>query len=667
MKWWQGYPWRMVQTNLREIDFQDLDPQRFVDDLKSFQATVALVNAGGISASYPTDLPWHAQNPWAKNDKLEHLVALCHKNGIRVLARTDFSKVVKSLYEQHPEWAFRTARGDIMCYNGYVQTCPNSVYQQKYAFETLREIFNKIPFDGLYCNMGGFQTRDYSFVDYGFCHCETCRTRFREMYGYDDLPEKEDFSDPVYVAYTVFQKRCILEYRQKMVQFLKSLGRDLCFDDEEYARIESSTELHRRLPHWQYHASSNCRAILGDGSRGIICSNTSVDYMGYALRDAAVSPALQKLRAWQTLTNLGALDYYIMGRIDNHLDKSGFDGMRQVFTFHKQHEQEFMNLRSLARVLLRREDRWVATEEEKGWIRTLTESHIPFAEVLPTEYAATDLSRYDLVILPDNQYLTEEEIKVTNAYVAAGGKLLVVGGTGLSDDRNGRKQIPALACQGIRSVRQERSDMASAMFLVGEEEKQFFSSNPKSQVIPLGDRYLYLEAEPTTKKLLRMVPVHPFGPPECCYFTEITSEAGVYVSDYGKGMAVTIPWYPGEFFARTGFESITAFMRDVLENLCGAVSIAKKLTPMVEVSLSENRRGDKLIQMVNNSGVFGVSFVDPLPVSSVHLTIPCAAVPEQVYSLQGRTIRWYQKENAIQIELDVLEEYDAIMISFAGR
>ena len=33
MKWWKHYPWRMIQTNLREIDFQDLDPETFVKDL----------------------------------------------------------------------------------------------------------------------------------------------------------------------------------------------------------------------------------------------------------------------------------------------------------------------------------------------------------------------------------------------------------------------------------------------------------------------------------------------------------------------------------------------------------------------------------------------------------------------------------------------------------
>lgn len=662
MKWWENYPWRMIQTNLREIDFQDLDPERFVEDLKSFHATVALINAGGISASYPTKLPWHAQNPWARNDKLKRTVELCHENGIRVLARTDFSKVKEHIYRENPQWAFRTADGGIMNYNGYVQTCPSSEYQQEYTFRTLEEIFTQIPFDGLFCNMGGFQTRDYSFVDYGYCHCDACRTRFREMYGYEDLPEKEDLSDPVYVAYSQFQKRSVREYRRKMVAFLKTFDRELCFDDEDYARIEASTELHRRLPHWQYHASSNCRVILGDGSSNIICSNTSVDYVGYALRHMAATPELQRLRAWQNITNLGALDYYIMSRLDNHLDQSAFRGMREVFAFHAEHEQELLGMKNQARVLLHRSDRWVATEEEKGWIRTLTEAHIPFAEILPTEYADARLEKYDLVIFPDSQYLRPEDIEKTDAFVRGGGTVLCVGGTGLSDDRKGRKQVPSLACQGIRRILREDGAMSSAMLLTREEDREVFSSNPESQVIGIDEKYLFLEPEPDTRKLLKLVPVHPFGPPECCYFTEVSDQGGVYIHDYGKGMAVTVPWYPGQFYARTGFRSLSLFMRDVLVNLCGAVSIAPELTEMVEVSFSANGRGDRLVQLVNNSGIFGVSFVKPLPVQNLRVRIPVGDSVSEVYTLNGGQVTWQRTGDQLILELDRLEEYDAIML-----
>ena len=108
MPWWKEEPWRMIQTNLREIDMQDLSAERFVADLKDFHATVVLLNAAGISAGYDTKLPYHSKNPYLTGDSLERIVDLCHENGIRVIARADFSKVKKNVYEMHPEWAFRT-------------------------------------------------------------------------------------------------------------------------------------------------------------------------------------------------------------------------------------------------------------------------------------------------------------------------------------------------------------------------------------------------------------------------------------------------------------------------------------------------------------------------------------------------------------------------------
>ncbi len=46
--WWEGYPWRLIQTNLREIDMLDIDAKDFVADLQAFKATAVLLNTGGI-------------------------------------------------------------------------------------------------------------------------------------------------------------------------------------------------------------------------------------------------------------------------------------------------------------------------------------------------------------------------------------------------------------------------------------------------------------------------------------------------------------------------------------------------------------------------------------------------------------------------------------------
>ena len=50
-RWWETFPWRMVQTNLREIDMADMDAKSYVDELKQYHATVVTLNAAGIIAS----------------------------------------------------------------------------------------------------------------------------------------------------------------------------------------------------------------------------------------------------------------------------------------------------------------------------------------------------------------------------------------------------------------------------------------------------------------------------------------------------------------------------------------------------------------------------------------------------------------------------------------
>lgn len=668
MKWWKGTPWRLIQTNLSEMDFKGLDPERYAADAKEFGATVVMLSAGGISAHYDSSLTWQGRNSWAEDGVLEQVVKCCHERDIHVIARVDFSKVKKEIFLKNPQWAFRTAGGEIMEYNGYVQTCINSDYQQEYAFHILEEIFTRIPFDGLYCNMGGFQTKDYDFRDYGFCHCAACRAQFRAAFG-KEIPEQADLTDAGYRDYLDFQRGVVAGYRKKMAEYLRQLGkrlsRDLCFDDVDYGRIEASTEISRRLPHWPYHASSNCRAVLGDGSSGIICSDASVDFMGYALRNVGVSPWLQALREWQNLANLGGLDYYLMGRIDNHEDRRGFSAVKRVFQFQKAHEQAYAGLKNKAKVLLRRSARWEITDEEKGWVRTLTERHIPFGEILPEEYETADLSRYSVVILPDSRNITDREMRQSEEFARDGGTLIVSGQTGyLCPPSKEREDF--LRCLGIRQVKDFCTDMLSACFQIRDTEKRVFSSFADCDVAALGDRYQFLEMEPEAKGFLAMVPAHTYGPPECCYYTAVTGEPACIEFAWGRGKTITVPWFPGELYSRTGFDNPALFMGDVLKNLGGCESLSESLSPMVEVTYAEKGTDWDMVQLVNTSGCFSLSFFAPVPMEAIELQIPCQEPPEQVFALAGGKTEWRLEKDRLVIQLDILREYEAILIKKHG-
>ena len=151
--WWSNTPWRMIQTNMREIDMRDIRADEYVQKLQEFKATVVMINVGGILASYDTQVEDHPQNPNLTGDSLEQLIDACHAAGIRVIARMDFSKVRRAVYEKHPEWAYRTVNGEIIDYNGDVHVCPSGGYQRGKAFEIMEEAAKRFPIDGVFINI----------------------------------------------------------------------------------------------------------------------------------------------------------------------------------------------------------------------------------------------------------------------------------------------------------------------------------------------------------------------------------------------------------------------------------------------------------------------------------------------------------------------------------
>ena len=56
--WWNRAPYRLVQTNLREID-ATMDVDAYVQSMVDANANIVLINVGGIVANYPTKLPYH--------------------------------------------------------------------------------------------------------------------------------------------------------------------------------------------------------------------------------------------------------------------------------------------------------------------------------------------------------------------------------------------------------------------------------------------------------------------------------------------------------------------------------------------------------------------------------------------------------------------------------
>jgi len=662
--WWENRPWREIQTNLREIDMIDIRAEQVVADLQAFKATVFMINTAGIIASYPTDLPFHFQSPFLQGDSLAQIIGACHAADIRVVARTDFSKVRRPIYEQHPDWAYSSPTGQVIDYNGDIAVCLNGHYQQAFMFQIIEELFTKLPFDGIFFNMSGYQTRDYSGNYYGPCHCANCRRLFQEMFGLP-LPVKEAMDDPLYRKYTLFKQRTLAMHRAKLYHFISERWLHVAIASlrefgRGFIRQESNTAIDRPLPHWQYSGSDNTKWVTSSYPT-MVSSNTTVDFIDFPYRHVAVSSHQQKLRLAQALANGGALDYYLIGRLDNHEDRSGFAPVKELFHYHAANEQSYGHLTSMANIGLLNGAQ-ANQGEFRGWFRFLVENHFLFDTLL--EEVALDLpwDKYQAIILPDFQPVSDALAARLDQFVANSGILIASGRSAFRDEAYELRPQPVLRCLGIEQVATTRTDMRSTYFKLAG--KQSFPRFADTDLIYSGDLYIYAIYADAAKPHLQLIPPHAFGPPERCYYTQVTDWPGFVEHSYGQGKAIYLPWLPGALFHRQGYPNTTDFIADLLEHVAGLVPVGGDLSPMVEVTRFASRSGDfELLHLVNGSGHFGNSFFAPVPMTDLTVVVGCDKEPHSVKSLvHGQSYAHVWQAGQLTIHIPKVELLDAVRI-----
>ncbi len=663
--WWERWPWRLIQTNLREIDMRDIDAEHYVESLKWFGATVAMINTSGLIASYATKLEFHTPSRFLQGDSLATIIDACHVAGIKVIARTDFSKVAQPLYERHPEWAYVRSDGAIVEENGYVHVCLSSGYQQECAPKIIEETITTLDVDGVYFNMAGYQTRDYRGTYHGICHCASCRGRFDEMFGLP-LPDAEQMDDPTYRRYVVFKERTVREHNERIHSLIRRLRPDFAVDrafeiGRGFVRQESNTALDRPLPKWQYSGSENTKWVVGSFPR-MISSNTSVDFIDFPYRHVAVSPHEQQLRLVQSLANGAALDYYVIGRLDNHADRSGFAAVREIFRYHAAHEVDYRDLRSCAKIALLTGPQ-ANVEEFRRWFRILAGHHFLFDTVIVEAVTESVLDRYEAVVLPDYQPLGTDTARLIDRFVERGGTLVATGRAAFRDGEYEPRHAPALDCLGIESVRAVRTETRGSYLEIDDHDG--FGRLEDTDLVYLDGPYVDAVYRSDAWRRMRLIPPSPFGPPERCYYETVTDEPGLAVRAYGEGRSVYVPWLCGSLFYRHGHPNTSEFAADVLESVAGLAPLGGNLSPMVQATLFERADGAvHLLHLINGSGHFGVSFLAPVPMRDLDVTIPFEGEPAEVVGLvSGVDCSWSSSRGRLTIRVPHLGLFEAVRIT----
>ena len=650
--WWVDYPWRMIQTNLREIDMEDMDAKEFATDLADYHANVVTLNAAGILADYETKLPYHKICDYLHGSSLKEIIEECHKKGIKVIARCDFTKIPLETFEQYPDWAYRDKDGNPLIYNGFVQTCINGEYQQEKVLEILEEVFTEFDFDGLFCNMSGVVVTDYELNIHEPCHCEKCTSLFNEKF-HMDIPDSFEKRDATFGAYMRFINGCSGAQKKKVYEKVKSIRPSIAVNGFDYFRTECNQDINHHP--WIYDASANSRRIAGRYRKKRV-DDASAVYMAFQYRHTGISRELLKLRQWQNLMYGGGLSAYTLGTIKNRKDPSALSASREVYEFFANHEKEYKNHHSLAKVLLLTKPLMGRDDpEQDGLVEILSQCHIPFDEVRLPEFRGDCLKDYEVLLMGDVSNLSEEQAKAIDDFVAEGGKLVATGNCASMDQRRMPLSIPLLSCLGMEKI-EKIEKVKSSILEVSESDKNHFVHCTRNQIgnIVPWKNYVKGILKNEAKGYLTLLPEQPFGPPEICYEKGKSEYPGVIEMTFGKGKSYWAPFEVGSFYREFGYENTFIFMKDVLESLAGVKPLIQG-SAMIEVAITENEDAT-MIQLLNLSGAFGNTYHAPIDITDILIDFDSKDRP--ICCLNGGEIKKEEKT----LRLETLVDYEAIVI-----
>jgi len=636
--WWMREPIRLVQTNLRETDTA-LDPTHLATQLAQFNANVLLFGMGGIVAHYPTDVPFHYRSPHlaAGQDTFGAMLRQAQVRGIRVIGRFDFSKTRKEVFDAHPEWFFRQSNGDPVAYHDLYSTCINGGYYRGQAMIILAEALERYRVDGLFFNMFGNPSTDYSGRNIGLCHCDSCRRLFRQRFG-RDLPEQPD------ADYEQFMFASSREVAANIAQLIHSKRPEAGFftyiqEHTDGIMSESNTAVRRPLPLWPYSASDNVNRAR-TSEPGKMAVNLCMSFVDFPWRFATVPGPEVALRLWQNVAHGGAAALAMVGTMDQQ-DQQALDAARPIYEWLARNQEYVAGQRSAARLLLLGRPpnvgRSYGQNSYRGLFRLLTEQHIPFVVSDNLKWLEAPTREFDLVIAA-NWAPAELE-----GYVRQGGNVLLASA-----------QPPSFEVGKL--VR--RWNNVEGYFRI--QSADLFPSLGRTKLIFLNGDYLEYESQGNPE--LTLVPPSTFGPPEKVHIDQVeTNKPGLWIESRGKGRLAVVPWDIGGLYYLHSSTGHSGLLADLIDRLLPeGRQLKTNAHPLVEITLM--RQGTRtMVHFINISGHSQTGYFPPVPMQGIQLDIKGRYRQARTLKTPG-TLQLTLSDNRTRFTLPTLTDYEVAVL-----
>ncbi|MGC9350203.1 MAG: alpha-amylase family protein, partial [Anaerolineae bacterium] len=482
-------PWYRRAIRWGQTNITELDPKRYdIDWWRSYwqrtRVQGIIVNAGGIVAYYPSELPLHHQAAHLDGrDLFGEITAAAREEGLAVLARMDSNRAHQPFYEAYPDWFARRRNGEPYRAGPLYVTCINSPYYETHLPKVLREVIERYHPEGFADNSWSGLRRNQ------ICYCSHCARRFQKATG-RDLPEGVNWDDPAYRAWVRWSYQRRLEIWDLNNEVTRAAGGPDCLwigmnsgnilhqshSFRDYKAICERSEMvlldsQTRHPATGFQANGDMGKLIHGllGWEKIVPESMAM-YQSPSPTFRVASRPVPEARMWMVEGFAGTIQPWWHHISAYHEDRRQYRTAPPLLQWHEENAAYLVNRRPVASVgiVWSQENLDFFGREEPddrvmapywGIAQSLIRARIPYVPV-HADHIGRDGDDLSVLILPNVGALSEQQCRAIRRFVMAGGGLVASGQSSLYDLDGDRRTDFALAdLFGVHATGQHRGEL----------------------------------------------------------------------------------------------------------------------------------------------------------------------------------------------------------------
>ena len=669
-----------IEPTYFDLEHYELNPAEVIKIVKDVGANT--VRLGMFSHQghtyYPSKVAPEA--PFLKGrNLLAEFEQECKKAGIRLIVYLN-SKWVTDMYRTHPDWIVEFKDGPYVHEREGVllpiyPMCPNSPFME-YFKNIVKEVVTFSHPDGIYIDNFGIEL---------FCECRYCRKKFGQ-----EIPDKTDLNfskTQKYIKWMITESRkiakdivsaCRINNPDMPVIFNRgrfwSVSGALSPEDNfEYAHKIGNmihTESAVRFYNQSFeHINEQC--VFGRSIHLPVW--TWVEYPMLPFSYVPPSKEETKIKTAKVVANGGRPMVWSMPCAP-FISQKGMSGITEVFKLVSQNREFFNNVtfdkfagiifssKSL-KVYCRGNENKLQKYKETfaGTYELMIRNHVPYDFILDGQITSDNLKNYKLLILPNVVYLDVFQCKEIEKYVANGGCLLATYETSLyNHDGKKRKDFGLRSLFGAKYVGNlgKQFEGFSAGYCRFTIEHPVNKNGLKENLFPAGGNYLVVKSEDIIANLLKRCRYY------CDYPQAETAHPAIIARNYGKGKVVYVAGEFFNFYHKKGFLEYSQFFKQCVEWFVNdKLPVITDLPDSVEITVTQNKQGDKIIHLINCSFDKTRPVQEIIPIAERYLKVKTRKNYGKAVDIStGENVKFRGENDYIRISLPTLTGYNVVVL-----